>query len=129
MLDLGKDAGRDILVAIARHAAARGADAGEIVLLRVDVTPAPTAGPIGQMVGLDDHLKECVVPADAPGFAMRLVPAGDVTETRIKLRVALAQERHQPFRRYAGGHPILTAGSDWRRGGNHGWCRHRQNSE
>ena len=57
----------------------------------------------GQAVGLQQHLEEGVVPADAQRLAVLLVEAGDVAIARLQLGIALGEIAHQARGRHAGG--------------------------
>ena len=85
VLDLRQDAGVDVRIAVARHAAPGGAKAGKVVLLRIDVTPAAVAAAVGEEVGLYRHLEEGIVPPHAPDFAVALVGGGDVGKARVQI--------------------------------------------
>src|SRR5690606_17139150 len=52
MLDLREHAGRDIRIAVAGDAAARRADACEVVLARPDIAPLAAARAVGEKVRL-----------------------------------------------------------------------------
>ena len=106
VLDVGEHAGADVGIAVARYAAARGADAGEVVLARLHVAGFAVATPERQRVGLDDHLEERVVPAHTPGVAVAAIVAGDVGEARVELVVARFEEGRQPLGIGARGHAI-----------------------
>ena len=116
MLDLREDAGFYVWKAVARHAAASCADASKVVLVLVDVASPPVATAVLQVIGFNHHLKERVIPADAPGIAPLFVPLGDIAIFWIEIAIAVFEERHQPFRRNACGHTIAVTGPDWWRG-------------
>ena len=86
VLDLRQHAGGDILEALARHAAAGRAEAGEVVL------PGPHVAREREVVGLQQHLEEGIVPADAERLAVLLIERGDVAIARIELGVALGRD-------------------------------------
>ena len=116
MLDLREYAGFYVGKAVARHAAASCADTGKVVLVLVDVASPPVATAILQVIGFNHHLKERVIPANAPSIAPLLVPLGDISVLWIEIGIAVFEERHQPFRRNACGHTIAVTGPDWWRG-------------
>ena len=114
MLDLSVDACFDVGETFAGSTVAGGTDASEIVLLRADVAALAIAPAILEGVGLEDHLREGIVPADMPSFAKLLVPASDFAIARINGRVAVVDEGHQAIRRNALWNPIGFAGSNGR---------------
>ena len=114
MLDLCQHASVDVGVAVAGNAAAGGAEAGEIVLVRIDVAPAAVALLVGEEIRLHRHLVECVVPPHVPALAVALVDIGDVGKARFHARVAALQEAHQALRSDAGRHLVLGRGADLR---------------
>ncbi len=115
------DAALDVGEALAMAAAAGGAEAGEVVLVGADV-----AG-VAQGAGLEDHLEEGDVPADAELLAEAHVLGGKSVEAVVDARIARAQVRHEASRGGAGGHLVgggdLDLGKIGRDGGSDGWRR------
>ena len=107
MLDLRQNSGANSGKAIARNAATSRADAGKVILLGVDIAPPPIRRAIGQIIRLDDHLIEGVVPAHLPGLTMIFVPLRDFAEVWIELAVARLQEPHETVRRDTIGHTVV----------------------
>ena len=112
MLDLRVHAGLHVGKAVSSDAAAGRADASKVILLFVHVAAPSIAAAVLEIIGLEQHLEERVVPADAPGVAPVLIPAGDVAVARVEAGIAVFEKRHQLVGRYASGHRVCRAGSD-----------------
>ncbi len=111
---MGFDAGRHVRKALTVCSAARGAEAGKIVLRGPHVAAEP------QAARLQDHLEEGDIPADAERFAVAHVLRGDSLEARIEARVARLQVRHEASRRGALGHLVAGGKFDFRKFGREG---------
>ncbi len=88
---------------------ARGAHAGEVVLLGRDITLER------QIARLEHHLEECDVPTDFELIADPHVIGGDRPETRIDVLVSAFEKAHQTPGRGARRDPVLRTDLDLRK--------------
>src|SRR5262249_25940377 len=114
VLHLRQHAGRNIGEAVTRYAAAGGADAGKVVLSWIDVAPTTAPRLVGEIVGLDQHLEERIIPAHAQSLAMLLVIARNIAEGGTKIARALEDVMHEPAGSDAGRHHLPVREADLR---------------
>jgi hypothetical protein len=122
MFEMRTRAGRNVLEALAARTASGRAEACKIVLIGLHVTA------VGEIPGLEKHLKERIVPAHVQLFAVAHVFAGDGLVPRVELGIALAQIAHQTARRRALSHLVGLARLDSRQIGCAG-CGGKQSEE
>ena len=111
VLEVGAHARRNVLEALARLAAAGGAEAGKIVLGGLHV-PVSAAVAVAQRAGLEDHLIERVIPAYAELLAVPHVLDGNALEAGTEIGVAALQVFDETAGRHARRHRVLGAAPD-----------------
>ena len=108
---MGAHARRNVLEALARLAAAGGAEARKIVLCGLHV-PVSAAVAVAQRAGLEDHLIEGVIPAYAELLAVPHVLDGNALEAGTEIGVAALQVFDETAGRHAHRHRVFGAGPD-----------------
>jgi hypothetical protein len=128
MLQVREHAGGYVLEFLARLAGHGGADAAKIIVARGHAAGGAGRPPEGEIIGLDQHLEEGVVPAHADALQRRArnasaytpVKRGEVGKApidparRMARSVALLDELQQHSRLDAFGNGIVSAGDDRR---------------
>ena len=128
VLQMREHAGLHVVEVLARTAGNGGAEAGEIIVARRHAGGRAVGAAEGQVVGLDQHLEEGIVPAHADAFRRRarnagadpLVERGDVSKARLDRArrrargIGRRHEIHQRAGRDAFRHCIVGACDDRR---------------